>query len=215
MAEPALRHATYADLEAVPARLVAEIIDGTLETHPRPRPRQAMVASDLGSLLGPPLRHGRGGPGGWIFMVEPELHLGVQVVVPDLAGWRRERLPAEPETAFVATPPDWVCEILSPATARLDRGPKRRIYAEAGVGHLWLLDPADGVLEDFALAGSQWLLLGTVARGETVALPPFAAVPFPLDDLFPFADSLTDSLADPSAEPDAVAPAPSPPADET
>ncbi|GJD46161.1 hypothetical protein AFCDBAGC_4041 [Methylobacterium cerastii] len=211
MAEPALRVATYADLEAVPADRVAEIVDGSLETHPRPRPRHAMAAVGLATELNAPFGRGRGGPGGWIFMVEPELHLGVQVVVPDLAGWRRERLPAEPKTAFVETVPDWVCEILSPATARLDRGPKRRIYAEAGVGHLWLLDPADGVLEAFALAGSQWLLLGTVARGETVALPPFDAVPFPLDDLFPFADPSADPFADPRAEPDA----PSLPTDET
>ena len=119
-------------------------------------------------------------------MVEPELHLGPQVVVPDIAGWRRSRMPAEPETAFIETVPDWVCEILSPSTARLDRGPKRRIYAEAGVAHLWLLDPTDGVLEAFALTGSRWLLLGTVQRGEAVALPPFDAVSFPLDDLFAF-----------------------------
>ncbi len=91
-------------------------------------------------------------------------------------------------TALPTPPPDWVCEILSPSTARLDRGPKRRIYAEAGVGHLWLLDPTDGVLEGFALTGGHWLLLGTVARGETVTLPPFDAVSFPLDDLFPFDD---------------------------
>ncbi|KQP58623.1 hypothetical protein ASG60_13735 [Methylobacterium sp. Leaf469] len=188
MAEAAFRRATYADLEAVPDHLVAEIVDGTLETHPRPRPRHAMAAAGLAAELGHPFGRGRGGPGGWIFMVEPELHLGSHVVVPDLAGWRRERLSAEPETAYIETPPDWVCEILSPATARLDRGPKRRIYAEAGVGYLWLLDPGDGVLEAFALTGRQWLLLGTVERGETVGLPPFDAVPFPLDSLFPFDD---------------------------
>ncbi|KQP51405.1 hypothetical protein ASG40_14205 [Methylobacterium sp. Leaf399] len=188
MADAATRLATYADLEAVPDHLVAEIVFGVLETHPRPRPRHAMAASDLGSVLGPPYRHGRGGPGGWIFMIEPELHLGSHVVVPDLAGWRRERMIAEPATAFVETPPDWVCEILSPSTARLDRGPKRRIYAEAGVSHLWLLDPGEGVLEGFALTGRQWLLLGTVARGDVVALSPFDAAPFPLDDLFPFDD---------------------------
>ena len=188
MAEAAIREATYADLEAVPAHLVAEIIDGILETHPRPRPRHAIAASDLSAALGPPFRHGRGGPGGWILMIEPELHFGRQVVVPDLAGWQRERLPAEPDTAFIETPPDWVCEILSPSTARLDRGPKRRIYAEAGVGHLWLLDPTDGVLEAFALTGRQWLLLGTVERGEAVSLPPFDAISFPLDDLFAFDD---------------------------
>ena len=197
MTGAATRLATYADLEAVPAHLVAEIIDGTLETHPRPRPRHAAAAVGLAAELSQPFGRGRGGPGGWIFMVEPELHLGSQVVVPDLAGWRRERMPAEPTTAFIETPPDWVCEILSPSTARLDRGPKRRIYAEAGVGHLWLLDPGEGVLEAFALTGRQWLLLGTVQRGETVALAPFDAVPFPLDDLFPFDDPATPATSPP------------------
>lgn len=188
MPEAAIRLATYADLEAVPDHLVAEIIDGMLETHPRPRPRHAAAAMGLAGELEPPFGRGRGGPGGWIFMVEPELHLGPQVVVPDLAGWRRARMPAEPATAYIETPPDWVCEILSPSTIRLDRGPKRRIYAEAGIGHLWLLDPSEGVLEAFALTDGRWLLLGTVQRGETVGLTPFDAVPFPLDDLFPFDD---------------------------
>lgn len=188
MADAAIRTATYADLEAVPDHRVAEIIDGMLETHPRPRPRHGIAAVELAGTLSPPFRRGRGGPGGWIFIVEPELHFGAQVVVPDLAGWRRERMPAEPETAYVETPPDWVCEILSPSTMRIDRGPKRRIYAEAGIGYLWLLDPGDGVLEAFTLTDGRWLLLGTVQRGETVGLPPFDAVPFPLDDLFPFDD---------------------------
>lgn len=186
MAESAFRRATYADLEAVPDHVVAEIVEGVLETHPRPR--HAMAAIGLAGELQPPSGHGRGGPGGWIFMLGPELHLGTHVVVPDLAAWRRERLSAEPETAYVETPPDWVCEILSPATARLDRGPKRRIYAESGIGHLWLLDPSDGVLEGFALTGGDWQLPGTVERGGTVDLAPFDAIPFPLDALFPFDD---------------------------
>ncbi|MET3484074.1 MULTISPECIES: Uma2 family endonuclease [unclassified Methylobacterium] len=194
MAEAAVRQATYADLEAVPAHLVAEIIDGVLETHPRPRPRHAMAASDLSTLLGTPFRYGRGGPGGWIFMIEPELHLGAHVVVPDLAAWRRERVPTDLEAAHIEIAPDWVCEILSPSTVRLDRGRKRRIYAEAKIGHLWLLDPAAGVLEGFALADGRWVLLATVQRGEAVALPPFDAVPFPLDDLFPFDDPAAPAL---------------------
>ncbi|SFV11353.1 MULTISPECIES: Uma2 family endonuclease [unclassified Methylobacterium] len=194
MAEAAVRQATYADLEAVPAHLVAEIIDGVLETHPRPRPRHAMAASDLSTLLGTPFRYGRGGPGGWIFMIEPELHLGAHVVVPDLAAWRRERVPTDLEAAHIEIPPDSVCEILSPSTVRLDRGRKRRIYAEAKIGHLWLLDPAAGVLEGFALADGRWVLLATVQRGESVALPPFDAVPFPLDDLFPFDDPAAPAL---------------------
>jgi Uma2 family endonuclease len=188
MAEAAVRQATYADLEAVPEHRVAEIIDGVLETHPRPRPRHAMAASDLSTLLGTPFRYGRGGPGGWIFMVEPELHLGADVVVPDLAAWRRERAPTDLEAAYIEIAPDWVCEILSPSTIRLDRGRKRSIYGASGVGHLWLLDPSAGVLEDFALADGRWMLLATIQRGETVALPPFDAVPFPFDDLFPFDD---------------------------
>lgn len=188
MGAPAHRPATYADLQAVPEHLVAEIIDGALETHPRPRPRHAVVAAELTAELVPPFGRGRGGPGGWIFMVEPELHLGTQVVVPDIAGRRRSRLPTEPETAFIETPPDWVCEILSPSATRIDRGPKRRIYAEFGVGHLWLLDPTAGLLESFTLTEGTWRLDGTVQRGETVALPPFDAVPFPLDDLFAFDD---------------------------
>jgi Uma2 family endonuclease len=194
MAEAAVRRATYADLEAVPDHLVAEIIDGVLETHPRPRPRHGIAAARLSGELDRPFARGRGGPGGWVFIIEPELHLGFQVVVPDLAGWRRERMPTEPEDAFIETSPDWVCEILSPSTIRLDRGRKRRIYGEAGVDFLWLLDPAAGVLEGFALTDGRWLLLDTVLRGETVAIPPFDAVPFPLDDLFPFADPAAPAL---------------------
>lgn len=178
--------ATYADLNAVPDHLVAEIIDGGLETHPRPRPRHSRATARLGAALMDPFEHGRGGPGGWIFMIEPELHLGDDVVVPDLAGWRSERLAAEPNEPFITIAPDWVCEVLSPSTARLDRGPKRRIYAAVDVGHLWLLDPTGGELEAFERAGHQWLLLATIQRGEEVRVAPFEALSFPIDDLFPF-----------------------------
>ncbi len=186
MAEPAIRRATYADLEAVPGHLVAEIIDGALETHPRPSPRHARAASRLSTRLATRFEDGEGGPGGWLFMIEPELHLGSQVVVPDVAGWKADRLSTEPAEAFITIAPDWVCEILSPSTARLDRGPKRRIYAQAGVGHLWLLDPVAGELEAFGLKERHWVLLGTIPRGEPVSVAPFEAAPFPLDDLFPF-----------------------------
>lgn len=186
MAGAALRQATYADLESVPEHLVAEIVDGVLETHPRPRPSHAVAAAGLaGELIGP-FQRGHGGPGGWVFMVEPELHLGPQIIVPDVAGWRRERMTALPSTPYVDLAPDWVCEILSPSTARLDRGPKRRIYAGAGVEYPWLLDPLAREFETFSLAGEQWLLAATIQGGEVVQAPPFDAVPFPLNDLFPF-----------------------------
>lgn len=186
MADPARRIATYADVLAAPDHLVAELIDGTLETHPRPAPRHGLAANLLGYELTGPFDRGRGGPGGWVFIVEPELHLGSSVVVPDLAGWRRETLPAIPDTPYLTVRPDWVCEILSPSTEHLDRGRKRDVYAEAGVGHLWLLDPRIRFLEAFALAAGRWLLSGTAKSGSEVRLPPFDAVGFALDDLFPF-----------------------------
>lgn len=189
MASPA----TYADIEALPEHLVGEIIDGLLKTHPRPRPRHGAAASALSYELTGPFQRGRGGPGGWIFIVEPELHLGPDIVVPDLAGWRAERLAVEPETAFIEVAPDWVCEVLSPSTARLDRGPKRRIYGQAGVSHLWLLDPVEGELEAFALDGGKWLLLETIQRGEEVRVAPFDAIGFPIDDLFPFDSPSTEA----------------------
>jgi len=185
MAEPARRRATYADLEAVPETLVAEIIDGVLETH-RFLPVQGAMLACLSGVIGPPFERAKGGPGGWAFLPKPELHLGEDVLVPELAGWCAERFDIDPDEVAVVTPPDWICEILSPSTARLDRGAKRRIYAGAGVHYLWLLDPVAGELEAFALAGNQWLLLATVQKGETVNIAPFDAVSFPLNDLFPF-----------------------------
>ena len=186
MSQPVAREATYADLEAVPEPLVAEIIDGVLEIHPRPGPIHAFAATGLTGELAGPFQRGRGGPGGWVFSAEPELHLGQHVVVPDMAGWRKDRLPELPTTAFVDVEPDWVCEILSPSTARLGRGAKRRVYAEAGVEHLWLLDPAARELEAFSLVGRRWMLSATVQAGELVQAAPFHTVAFPLDALFPF-----------------------------
>jgi len=182
----AAKPATYADLEKVPPNRVAELIEGALVTYPRPAPRHAAAALMMGSELGNPFQRGKDGPGGWIFLTEPELHFGFNVLVPDLAGWRRERLSTAPDTAFIETPPDWVCEVLSPSTEYYDRGAKRRLYAEAGVPYLWLLDPVSQVLEAFSLAGKQWLLTGTATGAEEVRLAPFDAVSFPLSVLFPF-----------------------------
>ncbi|MBP0614978.1 Uma2 family endonuclease [Jiella mangrovi] len=179
-AEPA----TYADLEAVHPHLVAEIIDGELVTHPRPVPRHSAAASALGMEIGDAFQRGRSGPGGWIFLDEPELHLGSDVVVPDLAGWRKERLPSF-DKAFIETAPDWVCEILSPSTERYDRGAKRRIYAEAGVKYMWLLDPRAEFIETFILADGQWRVGPTFDNDTAVSAEPFEAISFPLTILWP------------------------------
>jgi len=188
MAEPARVPATYADLERVPPHLVAELIHGVLETHPRPVPRHAIAVNSLSDEITAPFQKGPGGPGGWIFMIEPELHFGENVLVPDLAGWRRERLPALPDTPFLTVAPDWACEVLSPSTEHLDRGPKRRIYPEAGVAFLWLLDPRIRLLEAFVLTDGRWTLLAGLRDAEEVSVPPFEAISFSLGSLFPFDD---------------------------
>jgi Uma2 family endonuclease len=185
MAEPARKRATYADVLAAPPGLVAEIIDGELYTHPRPSPRHSAAAVALGVELGGPYQKGRGGPGGWVFFVEPELHLGPHVVVPDLAGWRRERLAAYQDAAYFDLAPDWICEVLSASTEGRDRGAKRRIYAESGVGHLSLLDPRFQLLEVFALTEGRWLLLDTWRSDDVVSAPPFDAISISLADLWP------------------------------
>lgn len=178
------RPATYADLEALPPNMVGQIIFGALHAHPRPAPRHGVAANNLGSEITPPFNRGRGGPGGWIFMIEPELHLGPNVVVPDLAGWKIERLTPFPETAFIETPPDWIAEILSPSTQALDRTDKLTIYAQFGVGHCWYVDPIARTLEVFERSGAKWLLAATFKDAEAVTAPPFEVHTFPLDVLW-------------------------------
>lgn len=179
-----LRLPTYADIEALPANMVGQIIRGVLYAHPRPVPRHAMAAGQTLVELGGPFDRGRGGPGGWIILPEPELHLGPHVVVPDIAGWRRERLTPFPDTAAISTPPDWICEVLSPSTVRLDRTDKLAVYAEFGVAHAWYIDPNARTLEVLALEGGRWVLVATAKDAETVAAPPFEVHRFPLDVLW-------------------------------
>jgi Uma2 family endonuclease len=137
----AKRAATYEDLLKVPDHLVAEILEGELYASPRPSVQHALAASSLGAELGGPFHQGRGGPGGWWILDEPELHLDREVVVPDLAGWRRSRLPQLPDAAAITTAPGWVCEILSPSTEALDRVAKLPVYAREGVTHVWFVNP--------------------------------------------------------------------------
>jgi Uma2 family endonuclease len=178
------RPATYDDLLQVPEHLVAEIVDGELYTSPRPAPRHAVAASVLGGQIGPPFHSGRGGPGGWWILFEPELHLGGDVLVPDLAGWRRHRLPAMPDAAWFTLAPDWVCEVLSPSTGRLDRLKKLPVYAREGVAHAWLVDPLQRTLELLRLEGGRWLLLGVHGDDDVLRAEPFEAVAIDLAPLW-------------------------------
>jgi Uma2 family endonuclease len=179
------RRATYQDLCAVPDHKVAEILDGELIVTPRPALRHASASSGLAGNLWGPFQGGRGGPGGWWILFEPELHLGDDIVVPDLAGWRRERLPAVPDAGHLTLAPDWACEILSPTTERVDRSRKLRVYAREGVGHLWLLDPLVRTLEVLRLEGGRWVLLATHADTDVVRAEPFEAIEIELPTLWP------------------------------
>ena len=180
-----VNRATYQDVLDAPRNMVAEIIGGILHTHPRPSARHALAGSSLGFDLSGPFQFGRGGPGGWWIIDEPELHIGGEIVVPDLAGWRRETLPDYPDTAFFEITPDWVCEVLSPGTRKLDLYRKRPFYAEQSINHLWLIDPIERELEAFELQNGQWLLIAALKDDDQVSVRPFDAVSFSLADLWP------------------------------
>ncbi len=178
------RPATYEDLVKVPDIMVAEIVGDELHASPRPAPRHAHTGSSVGVLVGGPFHHGRGGPGGWWILDEPELHLGRNVLVPDLAGWRRSRMQTLPETAYFPLAPDWICEVLSPSTASLVRVKKLDIYAREGVSHAWLIDPDARTLEILCLASGRWTILATHAGAEVVQAEPFADIELELSALW-------------------------------
>ncbi len=192
MGDPAeRRQATYAEYAAVPANKAAMIVNGVLHVFPRPSPKHAFVSSTLGVELGGPFGRGKGGPGGWWILDEPEVHLvREEPINPDLAGWRRERMRELPETAYFTLPPDWVCEVLSKSTEEVDRDEKMPIYAVHGVGHVWLVDPIERTLEVFALGPKRRWGKPTVHRGDVRArVPPFDAIELDLSALWPPAAS--------------------------
>lgn len=184
-AEPeTMKRATYDDVLNAPENKVAEILDGELVLSPRPAPRHSRAHSSLLGSLHPPFDRGIGGPGGWWILTEPELHLGEEVVVPDLGGWRRERLAALPDEAFFSLPPDWLCEVLSPSTERIDRGRKLRIYAEAGVAHVWFLNPLERTLEVMRLRDGAWTIVSVSIDSAVVRAEPFEAIELDLSSLW-------------------------------
>lgn len=177
MAEPARRRATYEDILALPERMTGEIIGGELYTQPRPAGPHTVVASGLGGDLLGMFDRGRGGPGGWVILDEPEIHFSDgEILVPDIAGWKLERLPVEARVGtFFTVVPDWVCEVLSPRTATRDREIKAPCYARHGVNHLWLVEPILGHIEAFARREEGWLWLGTWSDAGA-RVPPFDEV---------------------------------------
>ncbi|HEX8617557.1 MAG TPA: Uma2 family endonuclease [Thermoanaerobaculia bacterium] len=184
MTKPAKRPATYDDLLEVPDHLVAEIIDGELYTSPRPASPHVRASSVLGARIISMFDDGgENGPGGWWVLRGSELHLGTNVLVPDIAGWRRERMPVLLNTPAFDLAPDWVCEVVSPATGRLDRMLKLPRYAQAEVAFAWLVEPLQRFIDAYRLANGRWELLGTY--GDDVArIEPFEAIEFPLATLW-------------------------------
>lgn len=180
--KPLKRGATYDDLRDVPDNYVAEMFDGELYATPRPALPHTHAATVLGNKIGTPFHHQ--GAGGWVILDEPELHFHNDVLVPDLAGWRRERLPTVPADAYLTLAPDWICEVLSQSTEALDRGAKLRIYAREGVAHAWLLEPLRQTLEVLALEHRRWTSLGTHEGSVSVRAEPFAAIELELGALW-------------------------------
>jgi len=179
-----MKRATYEDVLSAPENKVAEVLDGELFLSPRPGPRHASAAWAVGRAIGAASDRGTGDPAGWRILNEPELHLADQILVPDMAGWRRERLPSLPEEAFFSIAPDWVCEVLSPSTERIDRGRKLKVYAEAGVAHAWLVKPTDRTLEVLRLRDGAWTIVAVFEDATAVQADPFGDIAFDLGRLW-------------------------------
>lgn len=191
--------ATYEDVLNAPENKVAEILDDELFLSPMRPPRHGVAHIRLLCAIGGPFAEGVGGPGGWWILTGPELHFGRQVLVPDLAGWQRVRLPTIPDEAYFTLPPDWVCEVLTPSTRKIDRGRKLRIYAEAGVAHAWLLDPIDRTLEVLRLEEGAWSIVGVWVDSDVVNIHPFEAIQIELGRLWPDAPAPVSPPAPPDA----------------
>jgi Uma2 family endonuclease len=185
MGEPARREATYEDLYGLPENVTGEIISGELIVTPRPSRKHVYAASFLGGQLVPPYGSGRGGgPGGWVILIEPEIRLGDHILVPDLGGWRRDRFPTSEETNWISVAPDWVCEVLSPATIRVDKIKKMPIYAQYGVRYCWLIDPLAKILDAFRVESGRWALLGSYVDDDQVRAEPFEEAEIELGNLW-------------------------------
>jgi Uma2 family endonuclease len=202
MADPAKKPATYQDVLDAPEHMVAQVIDGELHLQSRPASLHAFAATGLSGDLGNPFQRGRGGPGGWWILHEPELHLGRDILVPDLAGWRKRRLPHFPDQTYFELAPDWICEVHSPSTRRTDRMLKAPVYAREGVSWIWFVDPRDRTVEVWRLTEqAQWLVEGIWDGSQPARLPPFDAVELDPSAWFP-PEAQPEPGADPAPDPD-------------
>jgi Uma2 family endonuclease len=175
--------ATYEDLERLPEQVVGELVDGALYASPRPLPRHGVASVELVIELG--RYYSRGNDPKWRFIMEPEIHWGKNVVIPDVAGWKVERLTPIPDTVGIRVTPDWLCETLSPSTARLDRTVKLALYARRRVPYVWLVDPATLTVEAFELQGKTWSLQGSWVKDARIRIAPFLDFEIDISLLWP------------------------------
>ena len=182
----AKKSSLYDRLAALPTELTGEIINGQLRTQPRPAWPHALASSRLGSDIEGPYGRGHGGPGGWWIIDEPEVHfaLDIEVTVPDIAGWRKQRMPNPPEGHKIQVVPDWICEIFSPSTKSIDREEKMPLYGRYGVSFGWLVDPKAHTLEAYKLVDEKWTPLGFFRDDDTVSVAPFDAIIIHLNELW-------------------------------
>ncbi len=176
--------ATYQDVLDAPPNVTAQIIDGTLYTNPRPAYSHAKAQTVLARVIDPDFLRGGGDSGSWLILIEPELHLDENIVVPDLAGWRSERISEHQDVAYFTVVPDWVCEVLSPSTREIDLSEKKEIYAREGVGYLWFVDPKARSLQVLVSQNKEWALIDTRIDDASVSLPPFEEIIFDLGRLW-------------------------------
>ena len=185
-----LRKATYQDVLDAPSDMVAQLVDGELYLMSRPAPPHVWACGTLYTALNGEFGDFEDRPGGWVILDEPELRLGQDVLVPDIAGWRVENLPLLPATTWFEVVPDWVCEVLSPSTRDFDLGLKRNIYARVGVTHMWIVDPIARTLQAFELSGGKWISITTLEGMVAISIPPFEAFDIPLSRLWRGIDRL-------------------------
>lgn len=186
MVELAKKKITYDDLFDIPENTTGEIVDGELFVTPRPSRKHTYAASALDKRIGASYQFAEGGgPGGWVIIVEPEIKLGENILVPDLAGWKSGRFPFEEDTNWISVAPDWLCEVLSPRTASLDKTWKMPVYARHGVAWVWIIDPAMKTLDVYRLEpGGWWRLLASYGQNDRVRAEPFDQIELNLDDLW-------------------------------
>lgn len=176
----------YSELEALPDALIGEILNGQLHAHPRPGGKHVLVASNIGIEIGGPFHKGKGGPGGWWILIEPEIHLALdtEVVVPDVAGWRRERLPSIQDGHKFTVAPDWICEVISPSSESFDRNLKMPIYAQYGIPYFWLIDPLKQKLEAYCLENASWRSIGVFQGDKIISVDPFGSIQLKMSELW-------------------------------